>query len=197
MTRAASAATTTVVELIGSRYAGSRTRQLADAAVDELAAAGTVALRERHVLDLAELAGITFDSRAALGCAPIDDAAARLGTGDLLAVATPVYKAGYSGVLKAFLDPLPRRALAGTVAVTIVTAADEEHSLAVAQALTTVLTEMGATLPAAPLTMLDPEAIAPYVTAWANRYGTTIRHALASFGDRPTRAPQRRRRTSA
>jgi FMN reductase len=61
-----------------------------------------------------------------------------------LIVATPVYKASYTGVLKAFLDLLPQKALVGKVVLPIATGGTIAHLLAIDYALKPVLSELGA-----------------------------------------------------
>lgn len=60
-------------------------------------------------------------------------------------IATPVYKAAYSGVLKAFLDLLPQKSLAGKTVLPIMTAGSDKHLLAIDYALKPVLSALGAT----------------------------------------------------
>ena len=67
---------------------------------------------------------------------------------DIAVVASPVFKGSFTGLLKAFLDRYPCQALAGSVAVPVMTGAGLQHSLAVDLALTPLLAELGATLPA-------------------------------------------------
>lgn len=71
-------------------------------------------------------------------------AAAQLAAADGLVIATPVYKASYSGLLKAFLDVLPRRALAGKAVLPVVTGHMASHGTLVHQALRTVFVAMDA-----------------------------------------------------
>lgn len=63
-----------------------------------------------------------------------DDAVARAvataSSANVLVVATPVYRATYTGALKAFFDRFQPHALASTVAVLVATAAVPEHFLA-------------------------------------------------------------------
>lgn len=59
-------------------------------------------------------------------------------------VATPVYKAAYSGVLKAFLDLLPQQALAGKLVLPIATGGSPAHMLAIDYALRPVLASLSA-----------------------------------------------------
>lgn len=59
-------------------------------------------------------------------------------------IATPVYKAAYTGVLKAFLDLLPQRALSGKVVLPIATGGTLAHLLSIDYALKPVLSELKA-----------------------------------------------------
>jgi FMN reductase len=61
-----------------------------------------------------------------------------------LVIATPVYKAAYSGVLKTFLDLLPQFALAGKTVMPLATGGTLAHVLSIDYALRPVLASMGA-----------------------------------------------------
>lgn len=61
-----------------------------------------------------------------------------------LIIATPVYKAAYTGVLKAYLDLLPQNALAGKIVLPIATGGTIAHLLAIDYALKPVLSALGA-----------------------------------------------------
>ena len=61
-----------------------------------------------------------------------------------LIIATPIYKAAYSGLLKAFLDVLPQFALAGSAVLPLATGGSVAHVLALDYALRPVLQSMGA-----------------------------------------------------
>lgn len=63
---------------------------------------------------------------------------------DALIVSTPVYKASYTGVLKAFLDLLPQNALAGKPVLPIATGGTIAHLLSIDYALKPVLSVLGA-----------------------------------------------------
>lgn len=63
---------------------------------------------------------------------------------DGLIVATPVYKASFSGALKTLLDLLPERALANKVVLPIATGGSIAHMLAVDYALKPVLAALKA-----------------------------------------------------
>lgn len=63
---------------------------------------------------------------------------------ELVLVATPIYKAAYSGVLKLFLDLLPPDALRGKRVLPLATGGSVAHLLAVDYALRPVLAALGA-----------------------------------------------------
>ncbi|NEB73678.1 NADPH-dependent FMN reductase [Streptomyces sp. SID14478] len=74
----------------------------------------------------------------------IADAAERFRQADGIVIGTPVYKAAYSGLLKALLDLLPQYALAGKTVLPLATGGSTAHVLALDYALRPVLTSMGA-----------------------------------------------------
>ena len=60
-------------------------------------------------------------------------------------VATPIYKAAYTGGLKALLDILPQTALRGKTVLPLATGGSPAHQLAIDYALKPVLSALGAT----------------------------------------------------
>jgi FMN reductase len=77
---------------------------------------------------------------AADGTDPVIRAAlAEVAEAHAVIVATPVYKAAYSGVLKAFLDLLPQNGLAGKIVLPVATGGSQSHLLALDYALRPVL----------------------------------------------------------
>jgi FMN reductase len=155
-----------VVVISGHPRPGSRTRLLA-AAVGE-----RFALRQPDatmtVVDVAELgAGLLTPGDGPTGEALLDvqDAA-------LLVVATPVYKGSYSGALKVLLDQLPANALAGVVAVPIVTAEFQPQADAAEAFLARVLRELGADVVDFGLTAVESELAD--LAAVADQYAAAI-----------------------
>ncbi|GAB4384175.1 MAG: NADPH-dependent FMN reductase [Elainellaceae cyanobacterium] len=69
---------------------------------------------------------------------------AKLAQADGVIVATPIYKASYTGLLKAFLDLLPQRAFEGKVVLPIATGGTIAHLLAIDYSLKPVLSELKA-----------------------------------------------------
>jgi FMN reductase len=164
-----------ITVLVGNPRPGSRTLGVATAVAGALAEVLGADAGHR-VIDLAEHAAGLFD--------PQDEAVSRL-TADvaastLLVVASPTYKAAYTGMLKSFLDRYGSNGLAGVVAVPVMTAAAAEHALAVETYLRPLLVELGATVPArgmfiteARLTELDA-----WVAKWAAEAAPLVKRAL-------------------
>lgn len=69
---------------------------------------------------------------------------ARVSTADAVLISTPVYKASFSGGLKAVLDLLDEKALAGKVVLPIATGGSPAHLLALEYGLKPVLSALGA-----------------------------------------------------
>lgn len=125
--------------VVGNPKPASRTRQVAEALAAELGGAtGPVA-----VIDLADHVAELFswpsESMQAL--------TQQVAGSDLVILATPTYKASYTGLLKAFLDRYPANGLDGVVAIPLFTGADQQHSMAPATTLVPLLLELGATVP--------------------------------------------------
>jgi FMN reductase len=93
-----------------------------------------------HVRDLPARALLHADGNDAAIKRAVDAVAAA----DAIVIATPVYKAAYSGVLKAFLDLLPQDGLAGKVVLPIATGGSQSHMLALDYALRPVLHALAA-----------------------------------------------------
>lgn len=74
----------------------------------------------------------------------IKQASALVEQADVLVIATPVYKASYTGVLKAFLDLLPQSGLAGKTILPIATGGTIAHLLTIDYAIKPVLSALGA-----------------------------------------------------
>ena len=74
----------------------------------------------------------------------IRQALAEVAQAQVVMIATPIYKAAYSGVLKAFLDLLPQDALRGTTVLPLATGGSIAHLLALDYALKPVLSALGA-----------------------------------------------------
>ncbi|WP_426616501.1 NADPH-dependent FMN reductase, partial [Ralstonia pseudosolanacearum] len=74
----------------------------------------------------------------------IAEALARVAAGGVVILATPVYQAAYSGLLKTFLDLLPQSGLRDKVVLPIATGGSLAHTLAIDYALRPVLSSLAA-----------------------------------------------------
>jgi FMN reductase len=128
-----------ILAIGGSRSPASRTRGVLRQIAVRLQADGhDVACLDTRDLPAAALLSADAtdpDIRAVVGSVAGSDA---------LVVATPVYNAAYSGLLKALLDLLPRSALAGKAVLPIATGGTMAHVLAIDYALRPVLMSLGA-----------------------------------------------------
>lgn len=157
--------------LLGNPRVGSRTAGLA------AAVARRVHTADPTVIDLATFGAAVLDSDAPVTRAARDDLAAS----DLIVVATPAYKGGYTGILKAFADTVAAASWTAA-AVPVVVAGSPVHASLVDLQLRLLLTELGARLPVASVIALesqldDPAAI---VDAWADANLTDLHAVLRS-----------------
>ena len=128
-----------VIVLTGSPSVRSRTAALSGLIARRLEAAGH-AVGTRHVRDLPAEALLGADAAHPA----IVEAVTAIEAADAVVVASPVYKAAYSGVLKTLLDLLPQRALSGKTVLPVVTGGTPAHLLAIDYALRPVLVSLGA-----------------------------------------------------
>lgn len=164
-----------VVSVIGNPRPASRTHTLAQTLGDELAVA--LGGAQRASIDLA-----TLGHRVLVP----DDAEARSAVelvlkANVLVLASPTYKATYSGLLKAFLDRIGTGALAGTVAVPVMLGGAPNHQLAVDVHFTPLLLELGAAVPARGSFVLESElaAFPGTARAWAKEHAAAVSGGIA------------------
>lgn len=159
-----------IVSVVGNPRPASRTHGLARTLTAELARALPGATTTE--VDLADLAPVL------LARADVDVAAAleQVVAADVLIVASPTYKATYSGLLKVFLDRLGHRALAGAAAVPVLLGGAPNHELAVDVHLAPLLLELGASVPARGLFVLEAEVEDFWRTAsdWAEQHAPAL-----------------------
>src|SRR5262249_26855376 len=122
-------AMTSTVVLVGNPKPDSRTLRAANAV------AAAISDEPAHSLDLAPLGGALLDPTNVDVSAEVQ----RVLDADLLIVASPTYKATYTGLLKLFLDRIGGGALNGRPTVPVMLAAAPEHRLAVDVSLTPLL----------------------------------------------------------
>jgi FMN reductase len=152
-----------ILAVVGNPRTDSRTHHLARTLTGELA----------RVLPRASTAEVDL---AALGPRVLDPAdssataaASQVLGADLLVVASPTYKATYTGLLKAFLDRLGTGSLAGTRAVPVLLGGAPNHQLAVDVHFTPLLLELGAEVPVRGLFVLEADlpGFRSFAAKWA------------------------------
>ncbi|MFN7042908.1 MAG: NADPH-dependent FMN reductase [Acidovorax temperans] len=125
--------------IAGSPSERSRSAALLDAVSQRLHSRGALVDRI-HIRDLSPQALLLAD----FGHPTVVAATDQVAKARVLVVATPVYKAAYSGVLKVFLDLLPQTALKGKTVLPLATGGSPHHMLALDYALRPVLQSLGA-----------------------------------------------------
>lgn len=140
-----------VLGLVGNPRAGSRTLGV----VDAVGAALANALHGRFEgsLDLVELQSELFT----YGAPGVQAALGQTMAADVLVVGSPVYKASYTGVLKAFCDHVAHAQWAGKLAVPVMVGGSLQHFLALDDHLRPLLVELGATCATPGLYVVESE----------------------------------------
>lgn len=128
-----------IVGILGSPSTPSRSAYLLELALSRLDAF-TSSYRSIRPRDLPAQALTQAD----FGDARLQEAVRAVGESQLVIVATPIYKASYSGVLKAFLDLLPQDGLRDKTVLPLATGGSPAHLLALDYALKPVLSALGA-----------------------------------------------------
>ncbi|MEU9479369.1 NADPH-dependent FMN reductase [Streptomyces sp. NPDC048191] len=129
----------TVLSVSGSPSASSRTGRLLRHLDQRLIAQGhEVIPLDVRTIPAEALLGADFRHPA------IAEATELFTRADGVLIGTPIYKASYSGVLKALLDLLPQYALTGKTVLPLATGGSAAHVLAIDYALRPVLNSMGA-----------------------------------------------------
>ena len=169
---------TTIGVVVGNPKPRSRTRAVAE--VVARAAAGVAGLEDARplVLDLADYGPRLFDWSDPEVTAAVQDIARC----PLAVVASPTYKASYTGLLKAFLDWFATTGMSGVTVVPVMVGAGPQHALAVEVHLRPVLVEIGASLPTRGLYVLESELdhLDAVVGVWLEEAAPLLQAALRS-----------------
>jgi FMN reductase len=163
--------------VVGNPNPESRTLQFANTVADAVFEATGVS--RGLTLDLASVASTLFDSPNE----QLDALVAEVRASTILVVASPTYKAAYTGLLKAFFDRFPTDGLEKVIAIPLMTGGAPVHALAVDVSLRPLLVELGASLPTTSIFLVvsDLDRLADIVSAWRERNAPALaRVALAS-----------------
>ncbi|MCW2840949.1 MAG: NADPH-dependent oxidoreductase [Aeromicrobium sp.] len=161
-------------ELVGTVVVGnpkprSRTWDAAHRVAEGLGASATTSI------DLVDLGS----GLLGWGDPAVKDAVARVAASDVVVVASPTFKATYTGLLKLFLDQFAgSTGLDGVVAVPLQLGGGPAHELSPELYLKPVLVELGAIVPAPALYLVDSVPVPdPVEVAWLERWGPVVRAA--------------------
>jgi FMN reductase len=166
---------TRVAVIVGNPKAESRTLSAAVHVAEELTGSAP-----DLVVDLATVGGALLDWQDPT----VSDLVEQVRSADLVVVASPTYKATYTGLLKLFLDAFPYDGLRGTIAVPLMLGAGLGHTLAPELGLRSVLVELGANVPVRSLFVLEKSYDDPGAyTAWLETARSPISAALTSAED--------------
>jgi FMN reductase len=136
------------VVVVGNPKPMSRTRAAAELIAEKLT--GSPA---RHVIDVVDLgAGLL-----GWGDPKVAEAKEIVKSADLLVVASPTFKATYTGLLKLFIDQFGQGELGQITTFPLMLGGSYHHALAPELTLRPVLVEIGASCPAPSLYLLDSE----------------------------------------
>ncbi len=151
----------TVAVVVGNPKPQSRTLAAATYVAQELAGEPDL------VVDLAALGPALLD----WADPDVTDLVKQVGGADLVVVASPTYKAAYTGLLKLFLDRFAGGTGLTGLAVPVMLGGSPAHSLAPELTLRPVLTEIGGTVPGRGLYVVDAQHDDP--AAYADWLGAT------------------------
>ncbi len=167
----------TVGIVVGNPKARSRTRAVAEAVATAAADAGGLVGAEHVVVDLADLGPQLFDWSST----PVRDAVERIRATSLTVVASPTYKASYTGLLKSFLDWFSTTDLLGVAVIPVMVGAGLQHALAVEVHLRPVLVELGASVPTRGLYVSEDQLgdLDGVVAEWAHEAGAALRATIS------------------
>ncbi|WP_026426181.1 NADPH-dependent FMN reductase [Actinokineospora inagensis] len=129
-----------ILIISGSPSTTARAGVLVGHVAAELRAAGEQ-VRVLSVRDLPTVALLAENTTDPAICAAIDEVTAA----DGLVVASPVYRAAYSGLVKSLLDLLPSGTLVGKAVLPLATGGTQGHLVAIDGVLRPLLFAMGAT----------------------------------------------------
>lgn len=181
-----------VLILTGSPSTVSRTSALAGHVADLVELEG----HEVHTLHLRDLPATPL-LEARTSDPDVARAIHEVIAADAVVIATPIYKASYSGLLKVFLDLLPQQALQGKAVLPLATGGTIAHVLAIDYSLRPVLVSLGARHITTGRFVLDthidraagtPTLVDDGARECVARTTEAFVHALGEIADRPALA---------
>ncbi len=166
-----------IAVVVGNPKPKSRTLTVAQTVATAAgSAAGLGDNAEQVTIDLAEFGPELFDWSSAR----VKEIAGALSASSLAVIASPTYKATYTGLLKAFLDWFGQTGLSGVTAVPVMVGASPIHALAVEVHLRPLLVEIGATVPTRGLYVVEDqlEDLPAVVDVWLAQAASQLRNSV-------------------
>jgi FMN reductase len=165
-----------VLAVVGNPKAGSRTLAAAQECAAQVAALVGAEVGAVDAVDLAELG----PKLLAWGDPDVESVRTAMREASVVVVASPTYKATYTGLLKLMFDQIGAGELAGVVGVPLMVGGAPDHSLAVDVHLRPLLVEVGLSCPTAGLYVLEADlpGVAGVVEAWLATWGPALRAAV-------------------
>lgn len=178
-----------IVTVVGNPKAGSRTltaaTTLASGVAERLRDVGDFDPVVAEPIDLAVIAdGLLAPWRLSPAAAQAVDSAR---SAAVLVLATPTYKASYTGLLKLFLDAFPAGSLSTAVVLPLTVAGGPGHRPLADLHLRPVLSELGAAVPTPSLLLEEAElaTLPPIVEDFLDRHAAVLAATVAALR-RPT-----------
>ena len=171
-----------VTVLVGNPKAESRTLGVATRVADLIEQRlGSSEPQTRLTIDLASLGNALLDWSDENVAGLVEDVTAS----NLVVVASPTYKATYTGLLKLFLDRVPAPDLQPVVAVPVMVGGSPIHWLAPEVHLRPVLIELGASCPTRGLFVLESQLddLDAVIDEWLDGAERSLRRALVPSAD--------------
>jgi FMN reductase len=167
--------------VVGNPKVQSRTLALATQVAAAAAEAAELDGATTLTIDLAEFGPQLFDWSSP----GVREAVDGIRSCALVVVASPTYKASYTGLLKSFLDWFSSTDLQGVAVIPVMTGGSAQHALAVEVHLRPVLVELGATLPTRGLYVTEGELeeAGVVISTWLGAAAAPLRQALAAPRD--------------
>lgn len=163
--------------IVGNPKVYSRTRAVAESVMRSIVGCLGAAVTP-IVLDLGEYAREIFNWESNA----LNDLVDRVAQCELVVVASPTYKATYTGLLKSFFDRYEANGLEGVIVVPVMVGASSVHALAPEVFLRPLFVELGATVPSRALYVLESQLdqIEDITSAWAISARPLIEAALTN-----------------
>ena len=126
------------IAVLGSPIPNSSSKKITQLVLDSLESKGW----KTYIIELSELPSDALLLRSKSDI--VDSALNSVEAADLVILATPTYRATYTGLMKVFFDQFPQDALQGKLALPIQTGGSADHSLTIEYGMSPMVRSLGA-----------------------------------------------------